>query len=352
MESFLEASAGVRNLLEVEMKRVAEAHSAMEKEVCELEKKKKDVQALEAQAKKLCTEAEEKEKAARLERLRLDESWKQLEQERDAFQKERQVMQDLNVQEGDVIKINAGGTVFQTARSTLCLVPDSMLAAMFSGRWEKGLKRDADGVPFIDVSPTVFEMVLSHLRAMAFKGQNVSFPEVPPTTKAEVEAFLGFTFLTDVVADPAAIDFQVTSFSGDFCGGSESDLAAPDVRYSEVAMGQILRGSVPDDASVKHRAIYTYPAAGEHVIRLAFSKPCSIAGCHVKIARNSACRWRFWKDDDPSPICISTGQSWQLSGMSGCVSFSFDMQVKAHSLCIIIDEVLSGNVGFYKVSFF
>ena len=48
----------------------------------------------------------------------------------------------------DIIKLNVGGVLFSTSRSTLQKDPDSMLAAMFSGRFKP--MQDADGCFFID----------------------------------------------------------------------------------------------------------------------------------------------------------------------------------------------------------
>jgi len=55
-----------------------------------------------------------------------------------------------------------GGTVFQTTRATLCKDSESMLAVMFSGRFN--LHEDKDGSLFIDRDGTHFRYILNYLR--------------------------------------------------------------------------------------------------------------------------------------------------------------------------------------------
>ncbi|KAH3762143.1 hypothetical protein Pelo_6017 [Pelomyxa schiedti] len=52
---------------------------------------------------------------------------------------------------GSSIKLDVGGTVFRTSKSTLTKEPGSMLAAMFSGSIPPG-RQDEDGTYFIDRS--------------------------------------------------------------------------------------------------------------------------------------------------------------------------------------------------------
>ena len=80
----------------------------------------------------------------------------------------------------DFIQLNVGGQKFTTTRSTLCQVEGSLLAAMFSGRWEDPVERDQDGVVFLDFNPEYFGWILDYLRA-----KKISSPE-DPAVLAEV----------------------------------------------------------------------------------------------------------------------------------------------------------------------
>ena len=60
------------------------------------------------------------------------------------------------------LKLNVGGSKFETTLSTLTRHPDSMLGAMFSGRHE--VPQDDDGYVFIDRDGTHFRIILNFLR--------------------------------------------------------------------------------------------------------------------------------------------------------------------------------------------
>lgn len=62
------------------------------------------------------------------------------------------------------MRLNVGGKLFTTLRSTLCSVPGSMLEAMFSGRFGSPALRDDTGAYFLDRDPSYFEFVLAYLR--------------------------------------------------------------------------------------------------------------------------------------------------------------------------------------------
>ena len=58
--------------------------------------------------------------------------------ELDAYNAEKQRMKAVEVSDNDIIELNVGGHKLTTKRSTLCQVEGSLLASMFSGRWEQG----------------------------------------------------------------------------------------------------------------------------------------------------------------------------------------------------------------------
>ena len=61
-----------------------------------------------------------------------------------------------------IVKLNVGGQYFTTSRQTLTSDPNSMLAAMFSGRHK--LETTGDGSFFIDRDGTHFRFILNYLR--------------------------------------------------------------------------------------------------------------------------------------------------------------------------------------------
>ena len=60
------------------------------------------------------------------------------------------------------VKLNVGGQHFTTSLQTLTRDPNSMLAAMFSGKFE--MKPSEDGSFFIDRDGTYFRFILNYLR--------------------------------------------------------------------------------------------------------------------------------------------------------------------------------------------
>ena len=61
-----------------------------------------------------------------------------------------------------IVKLNVGGQYFTTSRQTLISDPNSMLAAMFSGRHKQ--ETTGDGSFFIDRDGTHFRFILNYLR--------------------------------------------------------------------------------------------------------------------------------------------------------------------------------------------
>ena len=64
----------------------------------------------------------------------------------------------------ELVTLNVGGEFYTTTRATLTTYPDSMLGAMFSGRFEPATI-DKDGIYFIDRDGGLFKHVLNFLRS-------------------------------------------------------------------------------------------------------------------------------------------------------------------------------------------
>ena len=58
-----------------------------------------------------------------------------------------------SVASADIVTVNVGGKLFTTNRRTLCLIEGSLLACMFSGRWDDSLQRDTNGSIFLNFDP-------------------------------------------------------------------------------------------------------------------------------------------------------------------------------------------------------
>ena len=98
-----------------------------------------------------------------------DKLQKEIQNEKDQLQKEKvqlqneiQRMSEMNTICETRIKLDIGGHVYTTSTLTLTRDPQSMLAAMFSGR--HSVKKEEDGSYFIDRDGTHFCYILNYLR--------------------------------------------------------------------------------------------------------------------------------------------------------------------------------------------
>ena len=102
-----------------------------------------------------------------------------------ALKVEKESMMKIEVEDDDVISLNIGGTIMAAARSTLCQVEGSLLASMFSGRWEDRLKKDKHGNVFLDFNPDCFKLILNYLRAKKLEKPNSSARKPTPPKEEE-----------------------------------------------------------------------------------------------------------------------------------------------------------------------
>jgi hypothetical protein len=121
--------------------------------------------------------------------------------ELDAYNAEKQRMKAVEVSDNDIIHLNVGGHKLTTKRSTLCQVEGSLLASMFSGRWEDSLERDQDGAIFFDFNPQYFLVILDYLRAkkIATPENPVPLPKVPEDQAKNFNNLLEYLGLSDEI---------------------------------------------------------------------------------------------------------------------------------------------------------
>eukprot|EP00386_Alphamonas_edax_P010261 GDKI01033267.1.p1 GENE.GDKI01033267.1~~GDKI01033267.1.p1 ORF type:complete len:326 (+),score=87.31 GDKI01033267.1:54-980(+) len=98
------------------------------------------------------------------QKAELDAKEEQLEKREQLFEAEKKRMMSVVVQDTDIIELNVGGRAFTTTRATLCVEEDTLLANMFSGRWEGSLRTDKKGRIFLNFDPDLFALLLNYLR--------------------------------------------------------------------------------------------------------------------------------------------------------------------------------------------
>lgn len=152
---------------------------------------------LQELASKIADEIQQEKKALEDRGEALEAREAGLEQKRKDFEEEKDKMNNFRTRrrtDGDVIEINVGGEVIATKVGTLMLAEATMLEAIFSGRWEDSIDRDASGRVFLDFSPVPFRIMLSYLRSYRDKKPNqiIARPIVPAEYKQEFETMIDY----------------------------------------------------------------------------------------------------------------------------------------------------------------
>lgn len=102
------------------------------------------------------------EEVLRQEKEQLGQRAEEVQAQETRLQEQVAAMERLHTIQESKIKLDIGGQIFSTSMQTLRRDEESMLAAMFSGRFE--LKKEADGSYFIDRDGTYFRYILNFLR--------------------------------------------------------------------------------------------------------------------------------------------------------------------------------------------
>jgi TLD/BTB/POZ domain/SAM domain (Sterile alpha motif) len=119
--------------------------------------------------------------------------WKKITQRHQDLQAKKKTLVEENgggnVSDDDVLNINAGGQIVTVTRGTLTQVKGSCLEALFSGRWEKQLQKDAEGRIFLDVNATCFKSIVDYLNETKIAPPDNDPPDLP-RVDAEHQVFL------------------------------------------------------------------------------------------------------------------------------------------------------------------
>ena len=154
-----EAKQKVQKEIDAKLKACEEAKQKVQKEI-DAKLKAGEEATLRAHTE-LQNELSEKRKAFD-EKLQAERAV--LNQDRKNLEKEIALMNTLGEGSHDLVHLNVGGKLMTVKRSTLCQHKGSMLANMFSGRWEQSLDRDEKNRVFFDFIPEHFQLILNHLR--------------------------------------------------------------------------------------------------------------------------------------------------------------------------------------------
>ena len=171
-----------------------------------------------------------------------------------------------NVHVPSIVKLNVGGKRFTTSLQTLTRDPNSMLAAMFSGRHE--VQTTEDGSFFIDRDGTYFRFILNYLR----DGELI-LPENAKFLK-ELAAEARFYQLQGVLSELRVIKPSKA------LGKSEILKAAKDRRA--------LTGLIPSEYTLEGEWLLLYRASRDGFNGSAFHKLCDNIGPTVTVVKSGS----------------------------------------------------------------
>ena len=100
--------------------------------------------------------------------------------------------------EDNIVQLNVSGVVMETFRSTLSWQGDSTLAAKFGSAWTVQSEEMVDGGVFFDEDPSLFTLLLLHLRLGSMLGQSF-IPDVPDEKLGAWQRFIKYLNLEDAL---------------------------------------------------------------------------------------------------------------------------------------------------------
>ena len=165
-----------------------------------------------------------------------------------------------------IVRLNVGGKRFTTSLQTLTRDPNSMLAAMFSGRHK--VETTDDGSFFIDRDGTYFLFILNYLR----DGELV-LPESPKFLK-ELEAEARFYQLQGVLAELGVI--------------KALKVLEKSVILTAVKDRRVLIGWIPLEYTLEGEWLLLYRASRDGFNGSAFHERCDNIGPTVTVVKSGA----------------------------------------------------------------
>jgi len=113
------------------------------------------------------------------ERAAIESDRQQIEEDRKCLEAEKAVMMKNGIGQNSLVGLNfRGEKTVVMKRSVLCQIEGSMLAAMFSGRYEDNLDYDRDGNVYVGYPPSVMVPLMDWLTGRQDVPADAEFPDV------------------------------------------------------------------------------------------------------------------------------------------------------------------------------
>jgi len=169
-----------------------------------------DLGAAMAQLEQLTQHITQEKAELQQERAKIDEDRRQMQNDREHFEAEKETMIRHGVGPENLVGLNfRGEQTVVMKRSVLCQVEGSMLAAMFSGRYESNLDYDKDGNVYVGYPPSVMMPLMDWLTTYQDVLPEAQLPtvDIPKGLENMWEGVVNFFGLESVLSSP-------TNFSG------------------------------------------------------------------------------------------------------------------------------------------
>lgn len=114
-----------------------------------------------------------------------------IETEKQAWEEEKAAIGTMAPKLMDVVSLNVGGRLHSIKRATLCQRKRSLLASMFSGRWEDSLERDENNRIFLEIDPDCFELIVKWLRLLRID-PDTEFPHIPSNLETDMQKWIDY----------------------------------------------------------------------------------------------------------------------------------------------------------------
>ena len=147
------------------------------------------------------------------ERAELEEEKRALKRARTELDGEIEAMTKIGVSDEDILELNVAGEIITVKRGTLLVAPpQSVLHAMFSGRWDDSLSKDSAGRPYLEFSPLSFKKLVAHLRTLKLSPPESALepPKADSDHEQEFHAIVRYLGLLDWWQDHPKLEFSVT----------------------------------------------------------------------------------------------------------------------------------------------
>eukprot|EP00953_Heterococcus_sp_UTEX-ZZ885_P025444 13832-Heterococcus_DN1.PRE.2 len=95
-------------------------------------------------------------------------------------------------EKGPPLQLNVGGCILDLKRSTVLQASGSMLARMFSGRWDHVLPRDKSGRIFLDLDEKWAKPIFQHLYYLSLAHDSSETLETPESTFQDSDDLMGY----------------------------------------------------------------------------------------------------------------------------------------------------------------